>query len=87
MLLFFLAGAAWTVLSRDLRRGKRSIFLMAVVLGPLLVGITGNMNIGLRHVLPIYPFLAMLAATAVAGLWQLRASPGVAYTVRAGIFR
>ena len=83
MLLLFVAGAAWTLLSRDLRRDKRSVFLTAGVLGPLLVGITGNLNIGLRHVLPIYPFLAMLAATAVVGLWQLKTSPGIAYTARA----
>ena len=85
MLLFFLAGVAYVALSSVLRGDKRSIFLIAGVLGPLLVGITGNMNIGLRHVLPIYPFLAMLAATAVVGLWQLKTSPGIAYTARAGV--
>ena len=45
----------------------------------------GTMNIGLRHVLPIYPFMAMLAAVAVANLWQLRVSPSLAYSVRAGV--
>jgi len=45
----------------------------------------GTMNIGLRHVLPIYPFMAMLAAVAVANLWQLRVSPSLAYPLRAAV--
>ena len=62
MLLFALAGAAWLFLSRELRWSKRSVFLIAGLVGPLVVGMAGSVNIGLRHILPIYPFLAMLAA-------------------------
>ena len=36
----------------------------------LLVCLPTKFNIGLRHILPIYPFLAMLAALAVVRLWN-----------------
>ena len=83
MLLFAVAGAAWLVLSRARGWNRRSVFLLAGVVGPLAVGMAGTMNIGLRHVLPIYPFLAMLAAVAVVPLWQLRERPALA--ISAGV--
>lgn len=43
-------------------------FLMIPILGFLLPPMVSHLNIGLRHVLPIYPFLIMLAAFAVARL-------------------
>ena len=85
MLLFLLAGTAWVFFSRDLRRDKRSVFLIAGVLGPLLVGMAGNVNIGLRHVLPIYPFIAMLAALAVVNLWQLTLGPSMEHSLKTAI--
>jgi 4-amino-4-deoxy-L-arabinose transferase-like glycosyltransferase len=85
MLLFSLAGAAWLFLSRARRWDERSVFLVAGLLGPLLVGMAGTMNIGLRHVLPIYPFLAMLAAVATVQLWQVSAGPSLTFATRAAV--
>ncbi len=85
MLLFSIAGTAWIFLSRELRWTRRSVFLIAGALGPLAIGMAGTMNIGLRHILPIYPFLAMLSAVAVVNLWQLRVSPSVTVSARAAV--
>ncbi|MGC2108189.1 MAG: glycosyltransferase family 39 protein [Candidatus Korobacteraceae bacterium] len=85
MLVFSLAGAVWVFFSRELRWSKRSVFLIAGLLGPLAIGMAGSVNIGLRHILPIYPFMAMLAAVGALKLWQLRASPPVAFSARAAV--
>jgi hypothetical protein len=82
MLLFSLAGMAVVVFERNMGRGGKSVFLLAGFLGPLLVGMAGTMNIGLRHILPIYPFMAMLAAIGLVYLWQLRVGRSLAYVVR-----
>jgi 4-amino-4-deoxy-L-arabinose transferase-like glycosyltransferase len=85
MLLFGLAGVAWVVFSRQIGRGNGGAFLIAGLLGPLLVGMAGTMNIGLRHVLPIYPFMAMLAAVGAVSLWHLRATVSLSHVLRAGV--
>jgi hypothetical protein len=45
---------------------------MLFVIGPIVVyfgaAVTGHLNIGLRHVLPIYPFVLLIAGKAVAAL-------------------
>ena len=55
-----------------LRRSERALAGPALVLGwpivvILAVGMISNLNIGIRHVLSLYPFLAVLAAAAFAG--------------------
>ena len=85
MLLFLFAGTAWVFLSGNRRWNKNSVFLLVGLLGPLLVGMAGNMNVGLRHVLPIYPFIAMLAALGVVNLWQLRVRPALVFSARAAV--
>jgi hypothetical protein len=85
MLLFSIAGTAWIFLSRELRWSRQSVFLIAGALGPLAIGMAGTMNIGLRHILPIYPFLAMLSAVAVVNLWQLRVAPSVTIAARVAV--
>jgi hypothetical protein len=50
----------------------RDIFLLVP---PMLYGVaamTQNLNIGLRHILPIYPFVLLLAGRAVQELWLQR---------------
>jgi hypothetical protein len=48
----------------------------AFILVPLLVylafAMTSHLNIGLRHILPIYPFVLLIAGKAVAQLWMSR---------------
>jgi dolichyl-phosphate-mannose-protein mannosyltransferase len=83
MLLLAFAGAVFVIVSFHVGWGTKYIFILAGLAGPLLVGMAGTMNIGLRHVLPIYPFMAMLAAVGVVTLWQVRSRPALLYTARA----
>jgi hypothetical protein len=59
----FLALAAWGAFVTRPRR------YAGVALAVLLVAMTGSINIGLRHALPIYIPLSILAASAVAVIW------------------
>jgi len=77
MLLLALAGMA-CILVGHLQWSSRSVFLIAGVAGPLAVGMAGSVNIGLRHILPIYPFLAMLAAVGAMKLWEVESAATVA---------
>jgi hypothetical protein len=44
----------------------------AIALAILLVCLPSRINIGMRHVLPMYPLLAIVAGTGVVGLWRAR---------------
>ena len=57
----------------DLRRRQQNIerlFPLLAVLGLLLVSMTSNINIGVRHVLPVYPLLAVPCGYGLWWLWQ-----------------
>jgi len=58
-----------TFLGKTGIRAPVTALLIAGIVGPMLIGMAGNLNLGLRHVLPIYPFLAMLAAVGTCHLW------------------
>ncbi len=73
LLLLSLGGIVAMLFSRSARGDPGHMFLLAGVAGPLLVGMAGSMNIGLRHILPIYPFLAMWAGLIAVQLWRFRA--------------
>ena len=68
--LAFLAAAAIGV-ARTLR--SRSAETIAVAIAPmamLIPAMTSGINIGVRHVLPIFPLLTICAACGVVALWQ-----------------
>jgi hypothetical protein len=71
-LLLCVAGvaAAWRAPAGAERRRWLEPALMAAAI--LLVCLPSRINIGLRHVLPIYPFLAITAGVGVAGLVRAR---------------
>ena len=50
----------------------RGLFILLPLLAGLAAGMTAHMNIGLRHVLPLYPFLLMTAAYPIAELIRQR---------------
>lgn len=52
------------------RLSKPTSIVLAGVLGPLIVGMLGDVNIGLRHILPIAPFGAVLASIGAMHLWS-----------------
>lgn len=78
-LLLAILGVALVLL----RRVPNSVLLLVGVAGPLLVAMSSNENIGLRYVLPAYPFLAMLAAYAGVWLWRAGSTAATAYAYRA----
>ena len=85
MLLLAAAGSAWLIAARVRCRSARTVFLIAGVVGPLAVGMMGSVNIGLRHILPIYPFLAMLAAVGAVALWQAGGTPSARTAARVAV--
>ena len=60
------AAARWRQLPSE---GLFALLPIGVFLG---VAMAAHINIGLRHILPIYPFVLLLAAGAVAALWSSR---------------
>lgn len=75
--LLMLAAASWAF-GRN-RESSRKLFFLTVPPILLLICSTGsNLNIGVRHILPIYPFLIMFAA---AGAWKVCGSRYGMYAV------
>lgn len=68
LLLLFPVGA-WA-LSRQPERRRALLFLTVPPIGYFLVSMTSGINIGIRHLLPVYPFLIGLASAAVVALWR-----------------
>jgi hypothetical protein len=70
--LFLLLGAAaGLVAAGRLRCGRELVFLTIPPAFHLAIAMSAGMNIGLRHILPMYPFLYVLAAGAA---WKLMES-------------
>ncbi len=69
LLLLALAPFARLVRSRESRREALWMLVPAAIY--LAASMTSNLNIGVRHVLPIFPFLVVWAA---AGAWKLAKS-------------
>jgi hypothetical protein len=63
------------------RRWKGGVLWLALLLPPVLyfgVSLTSHINIGLRHLLPVYPFLYLLTAAAVVTALPVRAAAAAA---------
>lgn len=65
LLLAVALGSRW-LWSREFRR--ETLFLLALPAVYLLFALRSKLDLGVRHILPIYPFLIVLAA---AGAWML----------------
>ncbi len=68
--MLLLLAAAFAVLSKSLSGWQRLSFLVVPPLVYLLIAIDTGLNIGARHILPMYPFLAVLIGGAAVALWQ-----------------
>ena len=66
--LILLAITIWAIASRKLARWREVLFLTVPVLVYLAVAMSSHMNIGVRHILPIYAFLGVLIGGAAATL-------------------
>jgi hypothetical protein len=67
-LLILLAVAIWAVVTRRLRPTRELLYLLIPAAIYMAFAMAGGMNIGVRHVLPIYLFLDVFVAAAA---WAL----------------
>ncbi len=63
--LILLAISVWVIASGRLQKRREVLFLLIPPLIYLAASMKGGMNIGIRHILPVYIFLAILIAGAV----------------------
>lgn len=70
--MLLLVLAFYSLLAKRLTGWQRLSFLIVPPLVYLLIAIDTGLNIGARHILPMYPFLAVLIGGAVVALWQQR---------------
>jgi hypothetical protein len=63
-LLLMIAGVA------AIARARRGLEFVLMPLALMLFVLTSHINIGIRHILPIYPPLCVVAAAGVAALWR-----------------
>ena len=68
--LILLSIAIWAIAARKLTRWREILFLTVPAALYLLVAMSSHMNIGVRHVLPIYAFLGVLIGGTAAALIQ-----------------
>lgn len=73
LLLLFAAGLVWIAYTRAWKRNPATIVPLAGFAGPMSFALTAHMNLGLRHVIPIYPFAAILGAIGAVELWRVPA--------------
>ena len=63
--LFLLGLAAWMIATRRMTGLREILFLTIPPAFHLAIAMSAGMNIGLRHILPMYPFLYVLGAGAL----------------------
>jgi 4-amino-4-deoxy-L-arabinose transferase-like glycosyltransferase len=69
--LILLAATAWAVAARRFHKWREILYLTIPPAIYMAFSVAGGMNIGIRHMLPVYVFLSVLIAGAV---WQLAQS-------------
>ncbi len=68
--LLLLAATAWAIAARRFRKWREILYLTIPPAIYMAVSIAGGMNIGIRHMLPVYVFLFVLIAGAVSQMAQ-----------------
>jgi hypothetical protein len=71
-LLLALTGVLAILRSPEASRRAQFLEPFGIAVAILLVCIPSRINIGLRHILPIYPFLAITGAAGAVALWETR---------------
>jgi hypothetical protein len=69
-LLLGLAGIVWLGIAAQRRRDWRLAFPVAVAIAVLAVAMASRINLGVRHVLPLYLALSVGAGFALVGVWR-----------------
>lgn len=70
-----LLAAAGFLETRPGTRRDRLLWLAAPAAAWLLLGMASNTQVGIRHLLPVYPLLCVWAGLAAAGLWESGSAP------------
>ena len=68
--LVLLGITIWAIATRRLTKWREILFLTVPPVLYLIVAMSSRMNIGMRHILPMYPFLTVLMAGAAWTLMQ-----------------
>lgn len=68
--LFLLLIAIWAIASRQMKAWREILFLTIPPIFHLLIAMSSGMNIGVRHILPMYLFFAVLIGGAVSKLME-----------------
>jgi Dolichyl-phosphate-mannose-protein mannosyltransferase len=67
-----IASVLWALWRLLVRRDGRLLFLLAPIAAYVVISLTSRINIGIRHFLPVYPFLFILAALLLDRLLRVR---------------
>jgi len=84
-LLLSLYGAAILARRWNVDKDWRPMVPLLCTLGILAACIPSNIKLGVRHILPVYPFLSVFAAAGAASLWRHDAFRLVGRTTAAGL--
>src|SRR5207253_3215394 len=63
-LLLTVSGIAWTIWKTIRKRWLDGLYLILPALGYLGLSMASHLNIGVRHVMPVFPFFAVMGAGA-----------------------
>ena len=80
-LLLAMVALAWMVWRWAKQREARFAFLLAPILIYLAIAFASHINIGIRHFIPIYPFLFIAGGALLAELLRYRKPAGIAVLV------
>ena len=77
-----LAWSAWRLTTKhEGKRDTRFVFIVGPIAIYLAIALTSHINIGIRHFLPVYPFLFIAGGALLANLLQHRRRVGVALLI------
>jgi 4-amino-4-deoxy-L-arabinose transferase-like glycosyltransferase len=66
-----IASLLWALWRLLVRRDGQLLFLLAPIAAYLVISLTSSINIGIRHFLPVYPFLFVLGALVLDRLFHV----------------
>jgi hypothetical protein len=70
-LLLTVSGLVWTAWKTIRRRWLDGLYLLLPPLGYLAMSMASHLNIGVRHIMPVFPFFAIMGAAAVSAFLRI----------------